>query len=74
MTSPTDPSAEPVVRQQDWCEPACTKCGSSMFWRDCYNCDEAEKRCDELNSGPPVLRPSAIPINLTSLAEEYRDG
>ena len=21
-------------------EPSCKKCGSCMFWRDCYNCED----------------------------------
>ena len=35
--------------------------------------EEAQKRCDELNSGPPVLRPSAIPCDLHALADEQLD-
>ncbi len=33
------PSAETVARDHD-CEPSCMTCNSSMFWRECYNCDE----------------------------------
>jgi hypothetical protein len=35
--------------------------------------EEAQKRCDDLNSGPPSLRPSAIPIDLNALADEQLD-
>ena len=36
--------------------------------------DEAQRHCDRLNSGTPILRPSAQPINLDELAAEYRDA
>lgn len=35
--------------------------------------EHAQTRCDELNSGPPSLRPSAIPIDLNALADEQLD-
>lgn len=36
--------------------------------------EEAQKHCDRLNGGTPILRPSARPINLDDLVAEYRDA